>query len=204
MKTSGHTVMSPIDRDVPKPEVRRIPGIKTKFFCFLTVGIGNRIACRRLSCFCDPCVEAGPDVYLLGSRCENYETCGPWELHFINENDDEWSQLIDLLRKEGYNETGEHNDYCGCYVERFDPDTQSMKTQSDELTFGCGLGGHLLKCSFCFNTSHLNCCGFGEDRVKAPRNDWACPACINHAQLVLLPSAIESGTAVDYSVNVRL
>ena len=32
--SNGHTVMTPIDRHTPKPEVRRIPGIKTKFFLF--------------------------------------------------------------------------------------------------------------------------------------------------------------------------
>ena len=75
-----------------------------------------------------------------------------------------------------------------------------MKIQSDELTFGYVLGGHVLKCSFCFNTSHLSCCGFGEDRVKTPWNDWTCTVYINHTQLILLSSEIQSGTGVNYSV----
>ena len=29
--------------------------------------------------------------------------------------------------------------------------------------------------------AHSSCVGLGEQRTNAPRGDWACPACIDHA-----------------------
>ena len=57
-----------------------------------------------------------------------------------------------------------------------------MVLQEEELTFGCGEGGTLIGCTFCFNAAHSSCCGLGDQRKNAPRGDWACPACIDHAR----------------------
>ena len=57
-----------------------------------------------------------------------------------------------------------------------------MVLQTEELSFGCGEGGDIFGCAFCFNSAHAACCGFGDRRTKAPRGDWACPACIDHAR----------------------
>ena len=72
---------------------------------------------------------------------------------------------------------------------RLDETTKEMILQTEELTFGCGEGGALIGCTFCFNAGHTACCGLGDQRTNAPRGDWACPACIDHArtQLKALP-----------------
>ena len=57
-----------------------------------------------------------------------------------------------------------------------------MVVNEEELTFGCGEGGRLIGCTFCFNSAHAECCGLGDQRVNAPRGDWACPACIDHTR----------------------
>ena len=57
-----------------------------------------------------------------------------------------------------------------------------MIVDEEELTFGCGEGGRLIGCTFCFNSAHAECCGLGDQRTNAPRGDWACPACIDHAR----------------------
>ena len=88
--------------------------------------------------------------------------------------------MIAFLTKEGKNTTGRWNDYCGCYAERFDPDTQQVLLKEEELTFGCGEGGNIFGCAFCFNSAHAVCCGMGDQRSSAPRGDWACPACVDH------------------------
>ena len=98
----------------------------------------------------------------------------------VKPNDEEWDQVINFLTKEGKNTTGRWNDYCGCYVERIDPKTQQVLLQEEELTFGCG-EGVIYGCAFCFNSAHAVCCGLGDTRSSAPRGDWACPACVDHA-----------------------
>ena len=65
-----------------------------------------------------------------------------------------------------------------------------MLLQEEELTFGCGEGGKLIGCTFCFNAAHSSCCGLGDHRVNAPRGDWACPACIDHARSQLKESQL--------------
>ena len=111
----------------------------------------------------------------------NYDTCGPWRVFTVKPNDEEWDRVISFLTKEGKNTTGRWNDYCGCYAERFDPETQQVLLKEEELTFGCGEGGIIFGCAFCFNAAHAVCCGMGDQRSNAPRGDWACPACIDHA-----------------------
>ena len=57
-----------------------------------------------------------------------------------------------------------------------------MVVNEEELTFGCGEGGRLIKCTFCFNAAHAECCALGDQRTNAPRGDWTCPTCIDHAR----------------------
>ena len=90
--------------------------------------------------------------------------------------------MIEFLNKEGRNRTNKWNDYCGCYAQRFDEVTQRMILQEEELTFGCGGGGKLIGCTFCFNVTHSSCCGLGDQRKNAPRGDWACPVCMDHVR----------------------
>lgn len=166
----GHTVLEPVQRPESEPSVRRIEGIKTDYFCFLNAD-HDQIACRRKSCHCQPCLDSGSDAYKLGRGvCQNYKTCGPWILKRTTTDDTEWDRLFDFLRDEGYNTVKKWNDYCGCYAD-----------DQETLTFGCGEGGHLLKCTFCFNSGHMSCCGLGDHRSKAPKGEWACPACMQHA-----------------------
>ena len=47
----------------------------------------------------------------------------------------------------------------------------------NELEFGCGDGGSVVKCTFCYNVAHLKYCGYGDNRKNAPKGDWACPSC---------------------------
>ena len=42
---------------------------------------------------------------------------------------------------------------------------------------GCGEGGTLLQCTYCYNAFHMSCVGLCE-RKKAPSGVWACPACV--------------------------
>ena len=123
---------------------RAIPNIKTKWFCFMSVG-SDKIACRERSCHCLHCLAAGNRVHLLPKTglshivtliqkhtlthsyaltgpkaCLNYDTCGPWRVYTVIPNDKEWDRLIAFLNAEGRNETKRWNDYCGCYEERFD------------------------------------------------------------------------------------
>ena len=67
----------------------------------------------------------------------------------------------------------------------------------EELTFGCGEGGRLIGCTFCFNSAHAECCGMGDQRTNAPRGDWACPACIDHARLQLMGGNDDDDDSVD-------
>ena len=120
-------------------------------------------------------------MHRIGRKCMNYDTCGPWQVFTVKPNDEEWDRVIAFLVKEGKNITGRWNDYCGCYAERFDPDTQQILLKEEELTFGCGEGGNIFGCAFCFNSAHVVCCGMGDQRSSAPRGDWACPACVDHA-----------------------
>ena len=62
--------------------------------------------------------------------------------------------------------------------------------QEEELTFGCGEGGRLIGCTFCFNAAHSSCCGLGDHRTNTPKGDWACPACIDHARAQLEESQL--------------
>ena len=55
----------------------------------------------------------------------------------------------------------------------------------EELTFGCGEGGRLIKSTFCFIVTHAECCDLGDQRTNVPRGVWACPACIDHARAQL-------------------
>ena len=71
-----------------------------------------------------------------------------------------------------------------------------MILQEEELTFGCGEGGTLIKCMFCFNVAHSSCCGLGDQRVNAPQGDWACPACIDHARAQLKETPVHGGEDV--------
>ena len=176
----GHRVLDPIKRPESKPQICSIPGMKTRWFCFMPVG-SNRIATRERSCHCAPCRDAGHHVYRIGRKCMNYDTCGPWRVFTVKPNDDEWDRVIAFLTKEGKNTTGRWNDYCGCYAERLDPETQQFRLQEEELTFGCGEGGAIFGCTFCFNSAHAVCIGLGDQRTSAPRGDWACPACVDHA-----------------------
>ena len=57
-----------------------------------------------------------------------------------------------------------------------------MIVDEEELTFGCGEGGRLIGCTFCFNSAHAECCGLEDQCTNVPRGDWACPACIGHAR----------------------
>ena len=57
-----------------------------------------------------------------------------------------------------------------------------MIVDEEELIFGCGEGGRLIGYTFCFNSAHAECCGLGDQRTNAPRGDWSCPACIDHAR----------------------
>ena len=144
---TGHQVLDPIPRDDIKPDVRSIHGIKTTYFCFMSIGRG-RIACRYRSCFCDVCLEVGRKSYLLGRRCDGYETCGSWKHVRMYVDDEEWDSLIQLLRDEGgkgngYNRTGKWNDYCGCYHQR---EENGVMVMTDELEFGCDEGiSHIIK-----------------------------------------------------------
>ena len=90
--------------------------------------------------------------------------------------------MIEFLNKEGRNRTNKWNDYCGCYAQRFDEVTQRMVLQEEELTFGCGEGGKLIGCTFCFNVTHSSCCGLGDQRKNTPRGDWVCPVCMDHVR----------------------
>lgn len=65
-----------------------------------------------------------------------------------------------------------------------------MVLQTEELSFGCGEGGTLIGCTFCFNAAHSSCCGLGDQRKNAPRGDWACLACIDHAREQLKESLV--------------
>ena len=98
--------------------------------------------------------------------------------------------VIQLLRDEGgkgngYNRTGKWNDYCGCYHQH---EENGVMVMTDELEFGCGDGGSVVKCTFCYNVAHLKCCGYGDNRKNAPKGDWACPSCMDHAEFVLKPN----------------
>ena len=139
----GNMTYDPIKRPAQQPAISFIPNIKTKWFCFMSVG-SNRITCRERSCYCLRCLVAGKRVHLLPKTglhedrrlthehthiphpshtgpktCLNYDTCGPWRMHTVLPNDDEWDKLIKILEKEGRNEQGRWNDYYyGCYDER--------------------------------------------------------------------------------------
>ena len=85
------------------------------------------------------------------------QPCGSWKHVRMFADDEEWDSLIQLLRDEGgkdrgYNRTGKWNDYCGCYHQR---EENGVMVTTDELEFGCGEGGHVVKCTFCFNVTHL-------------------------------------------------
>ena len=68
-----------------------------------------------------------------------------------------------------------------------------MIVDEEELTFGCGEGGRLIGCTFCFNSAHAECCGLGDQRTNAPRGDWACPVCIDHASEQLMSDNDDCG-----------
>lgn len=134
-----------IKRPEEKPSITSIPNIKTKWFCFMSVG-SNRIACRERSCHCLRCLVAGSRAHLLPrtglsktvthkstahihthqcihtctgpKKCLNYETCGPWRIYTVIPDDKEWDKLITFLNTEGRNEEQRWNDYCGCYDQR--------------------------------------------------------------------------------------
>ena len=137
----------PIDRPEEKPSITSIPNIKTKWFCFMSVG-SNRIACRERSCHCLRCLVAGNRAHLLPKtglsktvtqsqhthqlithtstthshtgpkKCLNHETCGPWRIYTVVPDDKEWDRVIAFLNEEGRNEEQRWNDYCGCYDQR--------------------------------------------------------------------------------------
>ena len=75
---------------------------------------------------------------------------------------------------------------------RFDVETNRMVVNEEELTFGCGEGGKLIGCTFCFNAAHAECCGMGDQRTSAPRGDWACPACVDHTRSQLAGGSDDS------------
>ena len=76
-----------------------------------------------------------------------------------------------------------------------------MIVDEEELTFGCGEGGRLIGCTFCFNSAHAECCGLGDQRVNAPRGDWACPACVDHARAQLKCDSDDDGESGDDDEN---
>ena len=108
-------------------------------------------------------------------------------------DDEAWDEIYKFLNDEGRNDTGKWNDTCGVL----------MDDGTDTLEFGCGDGGVLLKCTHCHAAFHFDCCGLGDQRKKAPKGDFACPACVSHArqQINARPAAAAAAAAGTSSVH---
>ena len=171
----GHSVLTPIIRPDEVPNVTSINGIKTKYFCFMRIS-HNEIGSRKFSCDCQPCANAGPNVWRIGNQCENFDQIGPWKRHQVLPDDGTWSLIYSYLEEEGRNTDKVWNDVCGC-----------MSCDRDGYPeMGCGEGGTLLKCTYCYNAFHMSCVGLCE-RKKAPSGAWACPACVIVARTNITP-----------------
>ena len=167
----GHSVLSPIIRPDETPNVLPINGIKTKYFCFMRIS-HNEIASRKFSCDCPPCIKAGSNVWRIGKQCENFDMIGPWKHHQVLPDDGTWRRIYSYLETEGRNIDNVWNDVCGCMASDHDGYPE----------MGCGDGGTLLQCTYCYNAFHMSCVGLCERR-KAPSGTWACPACVIVARI---------------------
>ena len=159
-------MLPPVDRSVKgKKLTPSIKGMKTTYFSFLTVR-DDTIAARRFSCNCAPCQAAGELRYKIGRQCENYDTCGPWDLFEMTDDGVFMTRAHELLREECDRDDSwptRWHDVCGlegaeCARDRTDP------------------GDILLKCTYCPGAFHLDCVGMSHR--KRFQGDWACPACI--------------------------
>ena len=78
MSEHGHDVLAPVDRTRQgNNDTKPIKDMKTTWFSFLAYN-DDCMWVRRYTCNCSVCEAAGIERVHLGSRYENYKTCGPW------------------------------------------------------------------------------------------------------------------------------
>jgi Zn-finger protein len=185
----GHSVLSPTTRPDEVPNVTSISGIKKKYFCFMRIS-HNEIGARKFSCDCQPCMAAGANAWNLGKKCENFDKIGPWKRHRVLPDNGTWRRIYDYLENEGRNVDEMWNDVCGCMCSEYDGYPE----------MGCGEGGTLLQCTYCYNAFHMSCVGLCE-RKKAPSGVWACPACVIVARDNISDDISDDSTENDSTEN---
>ena len=98
--STGNDVIPPVDRSKKDNTLTPpIKGMKKTYFSFLTLS-DDTIAGRRFSCNCVPCLTHGEKRWNIGSECENYDACGPWDLFQMTSDGVFTARANDLLRDE--------------------------------------------------------------------------------------------------------
>lgn len=183
VKVHGHDVLPPVDRSrKDNNDTRAISGMKTTYFSFVAYD-DDIIFARQFTCNCEVCQGNGVERVHLGSRCKNYNHCGPWVLFRMTENGVIVQRINEWLSTE-CDETNswprQHHDECGL-------------SDAPCSRGGTNPGDTLLKCSYCPGAFHLECVGLSHR--KRHKGVWACPSCVKAAK-----TGLETGTTVDPSL----
>ena len=153
--------------------------MKTTWFSYIAHD-DDIIWCRRFTCNCQVCENAGVQRVHLGNACQNYKSCGPWVLFHMVKDGAAAARIKTWLTEECDSTNTwptRHHNSCGL------EDAPCARGGTEP-------GDILLKCSYCPGAFHFECVGLAAR--KRQTGDWACPSCTRAAK-----TGLETGECVD-------